>query len=368
MNIHLIYNNNNHKSLFDLCKINQNLEKNSKKRFNIYGGNHHQDRKFMDIFNNGTIENYTNSCMWISILQYLNNVLNIDINIHELRDMGKMSRYENHSIFDADIPRHLEGLQNVANAFNLEIVCYNVDGDKTLYDRDNVVSLARVIKSVTNANNLNTVYLATYGNHFQLITKCDYHNIDIARYFPDYNYERDENKFLVFNDDSNGYVNVNELIVRNKLLEEEIKKLEDEIKTLKLLKDDKNISSSMRTDYQIRLGEVIGEKSEMSLEIVKNRSLISKIELKRKKYENKSLKDEDNQKQIKEFIKENGGEEKTKEFATNFLIEKKFELENDIKKYKSFQIPEEEKQLYLSQLNSTLEEVNEGLSNLGIFN
>ena len=43
------------------------------------------------------------------------------------------------------------------------------------------------------------------------------------------------------------------------MLEEEIKKLDDEI-MLKLLKDDKNISSSMRTDYQIRLGEVI-EKS-----------------------------------------------------------------------------------------------------------
>ena len=123
----------------------------------------------------------------------------------------------------------------------------------------------------------------------------------------------------------------------------------------------------MKTDYQIRLGEVIGEKSEMNLEIVKNRSLISKIESKRKQYKNKSLKDEGNQKKIKEFIKEHGGEEKTKEFAINFLIERKLELENNIKEYKSFPISEEEKELYISQLNTTLEEVNEGLGNLGIF-
>ena len=47
----------------------------------------------------------------------------IPININDLRTMGKINQNENHSIFDADIPRHLEGLQNIANAPTLAGSC-----------------------------------------------------------------------------------------------------------------------------------------------------------------------------------------------------------------------------------------------------
>jgi hypothetical protein len=356
MSNHTIYTNNNLNSLFELYQINQT------------GGNHHNNRNFIDIFNNGWIENYSNSCMWISILQYLNNVLNIPININDLRTMGKINQNENHSIFDDTIPRHLEGLQNIANAFNLEIICLNVDDNKKLYDKTHVASILRIVTSETDPNNLNKVYLASYGMHFQLIIKCNYWNIDITRYFGNYNAKENEKKFLVFNDDSNNYVNINELGVRTKLLEQEIKQIDDEIKTIKLIKDDKSIDSSILTTYKIRFGELIGEKSEMNVEIIKNKSTISKIKSKRQKYKEKSLKDSDNREKIKQFIQNHGGMKKTKEFAINFLLERKIEIENNIIMYKNFDIPDEEKEIYLNELNNTLLEIDEGLRNLDVIN
>ena len=93
---------NNKKSLMQLRLLKMNNNK-----FNNYiGGGKGNDKKSKNFYtkpNHGVIANYTNSCMFISILDYLNGVLGIDIDIHQLRQIGRMNATENHKMFDYNI-------------------------------------------------------------------------------------------------------------------------------------------------------------------------------------------------------------------------------------------------------------------------
>ena len=77
---------------------------------------------FKTIRNSGARDGYTNSCMWISIQDYLKYVLGQNVPLKKIRDIGLVQPYERNTMFDTDEKRHYNGLVNIARSYNLKIV------------------------------------------------------------------------------------------------------------------------------------------------------------------------------------------------------------------------------------------------------
>ncbi len=130
-----------------------------------YGGSH-QNRKLyvQTILNNGSAENMTNQCFWISILQFLKKNLNFsDLTLKTLREtIGRLDKSSRHTLFDSNDPIFRHAASLVAEIFDLTITIYPVNSNgKILYNGNLIDKIG---------NGINKVNIAQFGiYHFQLI-------------------------------------------------------------------------------------------------------------------------------------------------------------------------------------------------------
>jgi hypothetical protein len=175
------YYNKQYKKIFDNTQINNNiLNIEINKLFNNNQTNNNK-LNIETIHNNGyyydSINNihYNNQCFWISIINYLNNVLNININLVELLNIAKKNNSiinnnnEMITLIDGIKYPYLDAITNVTIEFNLIIhIYYNYD------DSNKLIQLLEI------GNGINHVHIININNnHFELIIK--YNNQDINK-------------------------------------------------------------------------------------------------------------------------------------------------------------------------------------------
>lgn len=112
--------------------------------------------------------NYSNQCMWISILDYINGVMGNNLNLGEIRRIasgnGRLKINGTRERFDSDL--HLASLRNLASEFDLQVHLYvsfrNKDDELVIGDEPNWI--------IGNYSSSNVISIVSYGDHFQLIT------------------------------------------------------------------------------------------------------------------------------------------------------------------------------------------------------
>ena len=119
--------------------------------------------------NNGSNDNegYSNQCLWLSVLDYLNDVLGNNFTLEFIRQIGSSNNTiinDKEKVFDSG--KHIEALINVATAFDLQIHFYSVfkNTDEQLVISDELNWI------VGKPSNPNVVSIGFYSAHFQLIT------------------------------------------------------------------------------------------------------------------------------------------------------------------------------------------------------
>jgi len=125
-----------------------------------------------EILNNGNPLQMSNQCMWISIRDYLINVLHIPISVSELKTIAGLDLEATaHIQFDLESKdfNFKEGIERVARMFNLNIKCYLVDSEGNSHpalidDRGQLIPM-----HIINEFGTNIVSIAFYGGHFELI-------------------------------------------------------------------------------------------------------------------------------------------------------------------------------------------------------
>lgn len=136
------------------------------KYLNLLGG---MGKNFGVKKNNGSDGSgrYSNQCMWLSIIDYLNGVLGNNMNLDEIRAIGSRNNTRINDVgqqYDTDF--HFQSLLNVIETFDLQIHFYVVtrdkDGNLTISNRPNMV--------VGEVSSSNVVSIVSYGSHFELIT------------------------------------------------------------------------------------------------------------------------------------------------------------------------------------------------------
>jgi hypothetical protein len=133
-----------------IYNLNINLNKNVLK-----GG-----ERYIVIPNNGQIEGMTNQCLWISIKDYLQNVLGNNITVRQLRQQAGLDASTENKMFDFDTPEFRSAIERISSIYGLEINFFEVTRDGT-HVRD---------MHIIGDDNPFIVSIAFYGAHFQLIT------------------------------------------------------------------------------------------------------------------------------------------------------------------------------------------------------
>jgi hypothetical protein len=147
------------------------------KYLNLLGG----VKSFKTKKNNGTDPDprarsgsYTNQCMWLSIRDYLNNILGNNFTLDEIRNIASNNNRtlinNKNEEFDTDL--HMDGLNNIIRTFDLQIhiyISYKKDGVLIINDEPSVI--------YGNPRSRNIVSIVSYGSHFELITLINDINI-----------------------------------------------------------------------------------------------------------------------------------------------------------------------------------------------
>lgn len=143
------------------------------KYFNLLGG---MVKKFYVKKNNGSDGSgrYSNQCMWLSILDYLNGVMDNNLNLDEIRAIGSRNNTGINDVreqYDTDF--HYQSLLNVVETFDLQIHFYVVIRDRNsnsfISNRPNMI--------VGEISSSNVVSIVSYGSHFELITSIGDHQL-----------------------------------------------------------------------------------------------------------------------------------------------------------------------------------------------
>jgi hypothetical protein len=144
----------------------QKYLKYKKKYLQLKGG---APRIFRVIKNNGSdgTTRYSNQCMWLSLRDYLNNVVQLNINLDTIKAQasknGVLSINDNFSIFNENY--HRSSLNNFLNMYGLRMVVYEIQY------RGNIMFLDDEAPSFFgNVDSPNIVYVAHTDNHFELVT------------------------------------------------------------------------------------------------------------------------------------------------------------------------------------------------------
>lgn len=121
---------------------------------------------FNTIRNDGRIDAYSQQCFWISIMNYLNYILNQNISIRRIREIAS---YNNTNINKVDEPfddfEHLQSAFNVADEFDLTIQIF-------LPDRLNGnIDIRNPVINIGSGSNI--VRIVQFIDHFELITSVD---------------------------------------------------------------------------------------------------------------------------------------------------------------------------------------------------
>jgi len=111
--------------------------------------------------------NYSNQCMWISIIDYLNGVLGNNINLDEIRAIGSSNNTrinDTRVMFDTIL--YYDSLLNVVHAFDLQIHMY-----ESFRNREDILVISNEPNWVIgDYSSTNVVSIVSYGAHFELIT------------------------------------------------------------------------------------------------------------------------------------------------------------------------------------------------------
>lgn len=151
------------------------------KYLNLLGG----FKKFYVKKNNGRDgTKYTNQCMWISILQYINGYLEIDLNLDQIRQIASQRNAQINGVNEMlDTQDNYNSLLNVAYYFGLQIHMYipfkNTNNEFVISDEPNWI--------FGDVYSQNVVSILSYCAHFTLITSIDgnkLYNDKIKEYEP----------------------------------------------------------------------------------------------------------------------------------------------------------------------------------------
>lgn len=122
---------------------------------------------------NGNI-GYSNQCMWLSILDFLNGVLGNNLTLEEIRNIasnngndlinGKLERF--------DDEKHIKALTTITELFDLQIHIYPLLSGINIQENVEVIS-DDPISIVGNYSAPNIVSIVSYGDHFNLITSIE---------------------------------------------------------------------------------------------------------------------------------------------------------------------------------------------------
>lgn len=133
-------------------------------------------KKFGVKKNNGSNGNnrYSNQCMWLSILDYLNGVMGNNINLDEIRAIGSRNNTGINNVMEQfDTKLHFQSLLNVIETFDLQVHFYVVttdkNGDLTISNNPNMI--------VGEVSSSNIVSIVSYGYHFELITSIGHRQL-----------------------------------------------------------------------------------------------------------------------------------------------------------------------------------------------
>ncbi len=115
---------------------------------------------------NGKTMFYTNQCMWISIIDYLHDVLKCDIELDAIREIGSEANAPINGIneqFDAEL--HIESLSNVATIIKLQINIHAAHEENGKF----VIS-EKPSWTVGDKCSPHTVAIVSFGEHFESFT------------------------------------------------------------------------------------------------------------------------------------------------------------------------------------------------------
>jgi len=135
------------------------------KYLNMIGGS----KSFQSIWNNGGDNSgrYSNQCIWISIIDYLNGVLGQEYDLDTIRTIASANgNIINNVREEFDTTIHIEALSYIATLFDLQIHFYvpfrNKSGNLVISERPNFI--------VGNQSASHVISVVSYGSHFELIS------------------------------------------------------------------------------------------------------------------------------------------------------------------------------------------------------
>lgn len=134
---------------------------------------HNSGRTFVSQ-DDGTRFYYINQCLWISIIQYLKLVENIDISICDIRkiasDNGNHIINDEKSMFDMS---HINCLHRVLNNFKLKLRLFIHNSHKDLNSLDSYDERLVDISYHHTINSDKSIFIKYSGEHFELIYKIN---------------------------------------------------------------------------------------------------------------------------------------------------------------------------------------------------
>lgn len=234
---------------------------------------------FETISNSGSLPELpgvSNSCMWISILHYLRYFGGqTQLSLKDVRALGNVGSAEhNNKIFDSKLVFHSDGIERICRHFNIQINVYAIGINNLLVIQD---IFPHPSKRGPNYNPTNILRIASYGMHFEIITKSTQLGINLSTSSTGVTIpESPKNQKLVFDAEKEEYIDQND--VENKLLtyrqliigktgvekdsiESEIKRLEKNLDKIKII-----VSKNVTINKEL-LNDLNKRKDELEKEI-----------------------------------------------------------------------------------------------------
>jgi hypothetical protein len=121
--------------------------------------------KFCVIKNNGKVGDFTNSCLWISLVNYLQLVKNrMDVTVSKLREKSGFNRFGKNTDFDFGNAGHVACLIPILDEYKLILVIYTV--------RKNALPIPSIFNYGEHLH-YERVHIMSYGAHFELLVKIN---------------------------------------------------------------------------------------------------------------------------------------------------------------------------------------------------
>lgn len=136
------------------------------------GGNKIRYKVIHNNGSNGTRE-YSNQCMWLSILDYVNRVLNKNWSLEEIRNIASRYGPINGKLEEYDYDTMRDSLEGLLRQYRLRVRIYYAicEGEEhNLIDDELYIDIGSEIPR-------NIIYIVSYGAHFELITEINGNNL-----------------------------------------------------------------------------------------------------------------------------------------------------------------------------------------------